>query len=613
MDNGTQARTKIVCYFFLLLTVSVSILLLAARIHEGFDPSDDPVLAHAAERVLHGERPHVDFRDVYTGALSYLDAASFRIFGTNLLAPRIMLLIFFAPAVAAIWYAASRMLRPAAASMVTLLAVVWSVPLYPSPIASWYLLYFAIFATAALFGYLENRKRRWVFAAGVFAGIAILFKITGIYLVAAGMLFLLFDEQSDPIAKGQRRLSAMSVAVTGLLLLFCGALVLLVRSHAGPAEYYHFVLPGTALSALLIYREWHSEAMPSVSRTRGIAGRLLPFLAGVSTPIAAFLVPYIAARQVGPLLQDVLIAPFTRLHSTYWAPIGPIAALLSLPIFELIAINAALRNEASRRIAMAGSCIGCGLALYLSLRYPYFAFLTWLSAAASIPLLSVIAAVSLSRLASGGKNTSRLLLLVAMTAMCSLNQFPFSAPIYFCYVAPLLILAMAALVAVRPYAGPSIVAPVAAFFLVFAVAVLMQNQIYSKGLTLRPDVLKAFAIPRAGGIRGSTAIVDRYQRVCTEITAHGAGPIYAGPDSSGLYFLTGRENATPILWEFLAGEDARPDRVLADIDRAGVNVVVINHSTQENYSGPMPSELLSALQSRFPESKMIDYFEIRWK
>ena len=43
MDNGTQPRAKFASYFFLLLTVSVSTLLLAARIREAFDPADDPV------------------------------------------------------------------------------------------------------------------------------------------------------------------------------------------------------------------------------------------------------------------------------------------------------------------------------------------------------------------------------------------------------------------------------------------------------------------------------------------------------------------------------------------------------------------------------------------
>jgi Dolichyl-phosphate-mannose-protein mannosyltransferase len=613
MDNGTKPRTRFASYFFLLLTVSVSTLLLAARIHDAFDPADDPVLAHAAERVLHGQRPHVDFHDIYAGGLSYLDAASFKLFGTSLLAPRIMLLLFFVPAVAAIWYIASRMLGPAAASIVTLLAAAWSVPLYPCPMASWYMLYFAIFATAALFCYIETRNRRWIFAAGAFAGIAILFKVTGVYAVAAGMLFLLFDEQSGQARDGKGRLSAFSVVISGLLLLFCSALAFLVRSHPEAAEYYHFVLPGALLSALLIYREWQSRHLPTVARARALAGRLLPFLAGACIPIAAYLAPYMAAGQVGLWFHDVFIAPFARLQSAYWAAVAPIAVLLSLPVFALTAIDAGLRSEKDRRIAMAGSCLGCAAAIYLSLRYPYFAGLTWLSAAAAIPLLSVVAAVLLMRTGPVGKSTSQFLLLVVMTAMCSLNQYPFSRPIYFCYVAPLLILAIAALVAIRPHPGPFIMAPVAVFFLVFAVAILMPNQIYSKGLTLHPDVQKAFSLPRAGRVRGSIDVVERYERVCDEIAAHGgSGSIYAGPDASGLYFLTGRENPTPILFDFLAGDDARPDRILAAINRAGVGVVVINHAIHIP-SGPMPAELLNALRSQFPESRTIDNFEIRWR
>jgi hypothetical protein len=613
MDNGIQPRATFASYFFLLLTVFVSTLLLAARIHDGFDPADDPVLAHAAERVLHGERPQVDFHDVYAGALSHVGAASFEMFGTALLAPRIMLLLFFVPAVAALWYIASKMLGPAAASLVTLLAAAWSVPQYPCPNGSWYMLYFAIFATAALFCFVETRRRRWIFAAGAFAGIAILFKVTGLYVVAGGMLFLLFDEQTCEPAEGKVRLSGFSVLVVGLLLLFCGALVFLVRSHSGPAEYYHFVLPGSALSALLVYREWESRHVPSVSRLQALAGRLLPFLVGACIPIAAYLMPYMVAGQVGVWFHGVFVAPFARVNSAHWAPIGPIAVLLSLPIFGLIAFDIGLRGEKDRRIALAGSCLGCAAAMYLAFRSPYFAGLTWLSVATAIPLLSVIAVVLLLGTKCRGKSTSQFLLLVAMTAMCSLNQYPFSAPIYFCYVAPLLILAMTALVAIRPHPGPSIVVPAALFFLVFAVAILMPNQIYSKGLTLHPDVQKAFSIPRARGIRGSIDVVERYERVCDEIAAHGgSGPIYAGPDASGLYFLTGRKNPTPVLFDFLAGDDDRPDRILADIDRAQVGVVAINHAIRIP-SGPMPAELLNALRSRFPESKTIDNFEIRWK
>lgn len=611
--DWAQSRTKLASCIFLLLTVCASTWLLAARIHQGFDPADDPVLAHAAERVLHGEQPHVDFHDVYTGGLSYLDAAAFPLFGTTLLAPRIMLLIFFVPAVAALWYIASTLLRPAAASLVTLVAVVWSVPQYPSPIGSWYNLYFAVFATAALCRYLETCNRRWIFLAGISGGLSILFKITGIYLVAAGVLFLLFEGQSEQPVERKRRLSAFSMVVIAALLLFCAALIVLIRSHPGVPEYYQFVLPGVALAALLIGREWQCRSIPSGERIAAMARHLLLFLAGVCVPVAAFLVPYLAARRLGPLFQDVFVAPFARIHSTFSPPIGPIGALASLILFELIAVDATLRKQSSRRIAFAVSCLGCALAFYLSLRYGNFLRWTWVSAAASIPLLCVVAVVSIWQTTSGSKSTSRLFLLVAMTAMCSLVQFPFSGGIYFSYVAPLLVLALAALTAIRPHSGPSVLAPVALFFLFFAVFALMPNQIYSKGLTLQPDVLKPFAIPRAGGILGGTEMVDRYERVCAEIAVHTKSAyIYTGPDSAGLYFLAGRENATPIIWDFLAGDDNRPERVLGEIERAGVNVAVISHSTY-NPSGPLPPQLLNELRQQFPNSKMIDNFEVRWR
>jgi hypothetical protein len=69
-------------------------------------------------------------------------------------------------------------------------------------------------------------------------------------------------------------------------------------------------------------------------------------------------------------------------------------------------------------------------------------------------------------------------------------------------------------------------------------------------LLTRHSFLRAdfYTFTTAGAPLGSTEMVDGYQRVCDEIAAHGrSGNIYVGPDSSGLYFLVGRKNVTPIL------------------------------------------------------------------
>src|SRR5262245_53117178 len=67
----------------------------AGHLRRGWVPHDEGMLGQAAERVLGGELPHRDFDDLYTGGLSYLNAAAFRLFGVSLVSPRIVLLLVY--------------------------------------------------------------------------------------------------------------------------------------------------------------------------------------------------------------------------------------------------------------------------------------------------------------------------------------------------------------------------------------------------------------------------------------------------------------------------------------------------------------------------------------
>lgn len=53
-------------------------------------------------------RPATLFHDVYTGGLSDVGTAPVKMSGTTILAPRILLLLFFEPFVPAIWHIAYR-------------------------------------------------------------------------------------------------------------------------------------------------------------------------------------------------------------------------------------------------------------------------------------------------------------------------------------------------------------------------------------------------------------------------------------------------------------------------------------------------------------------------
>jgi hypothetical protein len=142
----------------------------ALHIGKGWVPADDGTLSQSALRVMHGQLPHRDFGEIYSGGLSFIHALAFRVFGVNLMSLRFCVFIFFLAWLPAVYYIALRFLSPVSAGFITLLAVSWSYPNYPAAMPSWYNLFLATFGAAALLRYLDVRKRRWLFVAGVCGG-----------------------------------------------------------------------------------------------------------------------------------------------------------------------------------------------------------------------------------------------------------------------------------------------------------------------------------------------------------------------------------------------------------------------------------------------------------
>src|SRR5260370_17702645 len=61
----------------------------------GWVPHDEGAFAQSADRVLHGELPHRDYTEIYTGGLAYLHALAFRYIGEDFATLRIVLFVFF--------------------------------------------------------------------------------------------------------------------------------------------------------------------------------------------------------------------------------------------------------------------------------------------------------------------------------------------------------------------------------------------------------------------------------------------------------------------------------------------------------------------------------------
>ncbi|MGC2108417.1 MAG: glycosyltransferase family 39 protein [Candidatus Korobacteraceae bacterium] len=504
VDARTASRGS---QWLLLGVIVVSTLLLAVRLNVDSNLADDPVQKNVAELVLHGQRPHANFSYAYTGGLVYLHALALRIFGDRELSLRLMLLVFFVAWLPSFWYIARKLTSPIGAALLTLLAAVWSVPIYPSPLGTWYGLYFATFGTAALFRYIENRRSRWVFVAGVLAGLSFLMKVSGLYFLLAAVLFLVFDEQSvqDEVRYGEHEVpdSTYSVLLTLVLVGLDIILLLLLRSRANITEVYHFALPGIALSFLLIVREWGMPRFPVPVRLWQIGGRLLPLLLGAFIPVIVFLTPYVSSGTLGKWFLETLVMPAIGWQAAFHSAINPVGALCAIPLLVILLINAEVRSNTARRLAFVALCLAGAESLNLALVHPEFARWVWVSAATAIPITTAIGVfLLLSGTKKGqGKQRSQLMLLIAVAGLCSLVQFPLSAPVYFCCVVPLGILAFIGLANLVSDGRPMLLLlPLAGFYLAFVTLLILPNKIYREGLSFRLSPGAAIAAPPAVGM-----------------------------------------------------------------------------------------------------------------
>ena len=587
----------------------------AWQLDSGWIPHDEGTLAHSAERALSGELPHRDFDEGYTGGLTFLHAAALWAFGVNLLSLRLVLLLFVLAWVPALFFIASRFVGPLAAGATVLLAVAWSVPTYPASMPSWYNLFFATFGAAGLLLFVDSGRRRWLVIAGLCAGISCLVKIVGLYFVAGTLLFLAFDEQTmtrvSPFVRS--RSSVYRVFSAASLLLFVFSILFVLGDQLGAREFVHFVLPLVILVGLFAWREWTHEPVSSSRRFAHVFKSLVPFAVGLAFPVALYFWPYVSSGSVSTLLHGVFVAPMERLSSVASRPPSLFATTVALlPLLELLRLSS-FRGTAATRL-VAGTAATLGLILLLSTSVWAVYRFVWFSVRLLVPAVTIIGAGLLIWSGSLGSGNTirarRLLVLLCVTAPVSLVQFPFSQPVYFTYVAPLVALSAVAIVSSLPV-GRGMAAAVLCFYLLFGVRD-NQSFIYRLGFSFAPsDQTEMLSLDR-GGLRVSREEKEEYEALVPLLRRHAKGGfVYAAPDCPEVYFLSALRNPTRTFFDVFDDPTDRTARVLGQIEDHGVRVIAINQ--RPHFSGQMPADLLNALVDRFPEFTEVGRFQVRWK
>src|SRR5688572_13977398 len=345
-----------------MLVVSGSYL--APLLTRGWFPHDDGALGQMAERVLHGEVPHRDFDDPYTGLLTYLHAAAFAIAGIRLPVLRAPLFLGTLLWLVSVFAISRRITSPRTAAVVSLVALAWSVPNYPASMPSWYNLFCATFGAAALIRWMETRGILWLLLAGLAGGISVLIKLSGLFYMAGALLFLVFAARTGgqaPSTWGARARIESSLVLFGL----AGFVVVLWSTIAplySAGTILHFVLPCALLAVALGIREVVLSRERGTGPLRALAATSVPFLAGAALPVALYVFGYVLADGLPELIEGVLVTPFGRLQFASLAPPAPAWMLAAAPLVLLLSPKASVSDAKWKLVGtLAAGFLAIGL------------------------------------------------------------------------------------------------------------------------------------------------------------------------------------------------------------------------------------------------------------
>ena len=374
----------------------------------------------------------------------------------------------------------------------------------------------------------------------------------------------------------------------------------------------YFVLPAFGLVGLILAQEFAGVAGKDRERFATLFRLCVPFGAGLAIPLIVFLIPYVRAGALHDLVDGLVAAPSRAVRFASFDPHNPIAMIAMVP-FVVPVIVAYECGRAGRVICGCIVALYGGAILLFAGKSTLVYYLGWCSLGTAIPAL-ILAGVAISWDSRGrGERTvlrQQIVLLLCLTALCSLIQFPFSAPIYFFYVAPLVILSAMALFASTNRPPKFVLGILIGIYLLFPNLPVTG---YQMGISHAPDGrTERLSTPRAGGLRVDPTDASHYDELIPLVQSHAAGKfIYAAPDCPEVYFLSGLQSPSRHYFDYAEDPAGRAERILHELESLNVNVVAISRDAE--FTGPMWPDLQEVLEKRYPHSAETDRFQVRWK
>jgi hypothetical protein len=147
-------------------------------------------------------------------------------------------------------------------------------------------------------------------------------------------------------------------------------------------------------------------------------------------------------------------------------------------------------------------------------------------------------------------------------------------------------------------------------FLTFALLWMNPGNLYTLGFHYSPYVADQRLELERGGLTVPAEDANVYQQLVTEIQSRTAANafILATPDCPEIYFLSGRRNPTPTLYDVFDVAPDRTARLLRMLDEKKIDLVVVN--LKPAHSPPIDQELSAALKARYPKLMRIGSFVV---
>ena len=593
----------------LAVALVVSLAFVVPVLYRGWVPFDEGWIIEQATRVLAGQLPHRDFDDLWTGGWSFVHAALLRLFGPSMAIMRSAILVAWTAGLVALFAIVRRRHDPVLAGASVIVSALWTLWAWQLPLLNWFYFPGALLAVLAVMRFEETGRHRWLVAAGTLAGILFVFKLTGLFLLSALLLWSVVRAAHDGQANDARDAPRSAIADARWAALVPCALhaTLSVRLASGmPGAESAVVLiagPNVVLAAGLAVVVWRGGPLPWM---RFIASMLrigAPVVLGFALPVLALLAPYLASGSIGALWHGVFVTPLRRLADVAFPPPWwRIAAKLSGPALLLwLGVPRTRGGDGATWPAVAlGAVLGTTYVLLPASREYLIPTL------ATLPLV-IATAWAWTSVARTRDGTA--LLLVSVAASAQLLQVPFATVNYFLASAPLLVAASLFL----PTRGPRRTATLFAFAALGVAGACGVRRLPPLNAEIRLDGDArmphgdAIWIPRDDSIR--------YAEVTRRIAAHlGGGGLYVFPWHNEFYYFTGTRNPVRSLTALLAPDaEIDPAVLVPRLDAARTTVVVLFPPTHDEWI-PRLRNTVRAIREKWSCSERLHgWAEVRWR